>query len=517
MKLLPFLKYDPQDEGPQYLEDLATGYWFSEALFTAVEMGIFTILEPAGKTAAEIAGMLSVDERGLARFLDALSSMGLVSSDGVKYYNTGISKDYLVAGKDLYQGDSILWRKYLSAMWRNLTECIKAGGRVEYGPPDEDPPKRAVRIRRYISAMDRVARTKFLEMETFFAGCPLEGDILDIGAGSGAVAAGFLQRFPATRATLMDLPEVLDYTRELMGARGLEEKVTYCPVNILESWPLNRESFDLIILSNIIHAYAEDEVSGILKQAAETLKPGGIMVIHDFFCEHFPAKAGLFDLNMLINTYNGKVFSQAWVREQLTSLKLYSTGLNPLKTDTAVIFAAKTASSLAALCFDENTRLAVRIREMGFGRVSPISVEDIHVPAWTDMKCRFGCSGYGKRHCPPHGPSPDKTREILKDYRFALLLEGEPPTGAFQLRVLEAEKEVFKAGFHKALAFWAGPCSICDACAGDGICCNPGKPRPSMEGAGIDVFETVRRAGIGLRTLKNSDEYVKYFALLLLE
>jgi hypothetical protein len=38
-----------------------------------------------------------------------------------------------------------------------------------------------------------------------------------------------------------------------------------------------------------------------------------------------------------------------------------------------------------------------------------------------------------------------------------------------------------------------------------------------MEGAGIDVFETVKRAGLGVRTLDEEDAFVKYFALILLE
>jgi len=38
-----------------------------------------------------------------------------------------------------------------------------------------------------------------------------------------------------------------------------------------------------------------------------------------------------------------------------------------------------------------------------------------------------------------------------------------------------------------------------------------------MEGAGIDVYETVRRAGIGLRTLDSRSGFVKYFGLLLVE
>jgi hypothetical protein len=38
-----------------------------------------------------------------------------------------------------------------------------------------------------------------------------------------------------------------------------------------------------------------------------------------------------------------------------------------------------------------------------------------------------------------------------------------------------------------------------------------------MEGAGIDVFETARRAGATVRTLTSKDDFVKYFALVLLE
>lgn len=508
---------DPQNAGPQYLENLATGYWFSETLFTAVEMEIFNHLEPKGGTVEEIALALDADLGGMERFLQALCALGLLTHDGCRYYNTQVSSKYLVAGKENYQGDSILWRKYLTTGWGTLAQCLKAGGRVNYGPPDEEPGELKQRIKSYINAMDRVARTKVLELTPFFDGLPMAGNILDVGAGSGAVAAGFLQRFPDMRATLMDIPEVLEYTRQLMKASGLEDKTAFCPANILESWPVNREGFDLIILSNIVHAYAEQEISDILKKASDVLKPGGVMLIHDFFREHCSTKAAVFDLNMFINTYNGKVFSQKWVREQLSCLKLYSTELIPLETDTAVIFAARSENNLANLSLNTQTRLIAKIKEMGFRQVYPLSVDRIQVRDWVDLKCRYGCNEYGKRHCPPHGPTPEKTRRVLKDYRQALLLEGEPPTDAFQLQVLDAEKEAFKDGFYKAFAYWAGPCSICSGCSNDGSCRNPGRARPSMEGAGIDVFETVRGTGITLKPLKSKEQYVKYYALLLLE
>ncbi|GAW91209.1 DUF2284 domain-containing protein [Calderihabitans maritimus] len=517
MKIPPYLNRDPQEVGPQYLEDLATGYWFSEVLFTAVETGIFTLLDSGGKNIDEIAEALNLSRRGVERFLHALCALGLVIRDGSLYFNTKISRKYLVKGKEDYLGDSILWRKYLHSYWQDLKKCLRMGGRVNFAPAQEEPERLRERIRKYIRAMDCVAKTKVEEIIPLFESCFVKGEILDVGAGSGAITAGFLERYPLTRAVLMDLPEVLDYTRELMRERGFGERVAYCPANILEAWPVGKERFNLVILSNIVHAYAEKEIQFVLERASETLKPEGFLLIHDFFIEHYPEKAALFDLNMFINTYNGKVFSEKWVREELHRQSLYVTELIPLGTDTALMIAAKDKRNLENLCLDAKSRLVARIKALGFRKVCPVPVETIHVPDWADVRCRFGCEQYGKPHCPPNSPSPQKTRKLLKDYTQALLLEGEPPTRNFQYRVLQAEKEAFQAGYYKAFAYWAGPCSLCVSCPPEGKCRRTREARPSMEGAGIDVFETIKRAGLSLRTLKDRDDFIKYFALLLLE
>lgn len=517
IKSLPFLRHDPQFDGAQYLEDLATGYWFSEVLFTAVEAGIFKLLEPKGKEVGEIADSLNFHPKSTERFLAALTDIGLITSDGQYFYNTKLAREYLVEGKENYQGDSILWRKNMADGWRNLDKCLRAGGRVDYAADDEKPEERQKRYRRYISAMDNVARIKVGEILPFFQGLSLKGKILDIGAGSGAVSAGFLTVFPETRATLLDLSDVLEYSAELLSARKLVNRVDFCSANILEPWPLKNKGFDLVILSNIVHAYAEEEISFILEETLKYLNEDGLVIIHDFFLEHYQPKGVLSDLNMFINTYNGKVFSEKWIRTELTRLSLYTTEMISLETDTALIFAAKRENVFEGLKLDPNSRMVARLKNLGFHRIKLINAEEIHVPDWADLRCQFGCGEFGKRHCPPNSPGPEKTRALLKDYTTALLLEGEPPTGDFQRRVLQAEKMAFQAGFHRAFSFWAGPCTLCNLCQTDGICKNTREARPSMEGAGIDVFETMKRAGFNVRTLSSHDDYVKYFALLLLE
>ena len=202
----------------------------------------------------------------------------------------------------------------------------------------------------------RLARTKVREILPFFADISLSGEILDVGSGCGAVSAGFLEHFPGLRATLMDLPEVLGYARELLREKGFHERFEYCPANILEHWPVKEKRFDLIILSNIVHAYSEVEISELLDRAAACLKKDGFLLIHDFFFEHYPEKAFLFDLNMFVNTFNGRVYPAKWLKEQLTRRKLYVTELLPLASDTALVIAGKSPESLQNLCLDLKSR-----------------------------------------------------------------------------------------------------------------------------------------------------------------
>jgi predicted metal-binding protein len=271
------------------------------------------------------------------------------------------------------------------------------------------------------------------------------------------------------------------------------------------------------MLSNIIHAYSEKELPHILTESAGCLKENGVMVIHDFFFEHFPEKAATFDLNMLINTYNGRVFSAKTICEELKSAGLHATPCLPLGSDTGLIVASKRAEVLAELRIDRKAQLTSKVIALGFRNAVVIPVTEIHIPGWTDMRCRHGCGHFGKPNCPPHAPTAEKTRLLLRDYSHALVLEGEPPTRDFQKRILRAEREAFHAGFYKAFAYWAGPCSICDDCANGGKCRNTRDSRPSMEAAGIDVFETMERAGMSVRTLTRKNDFVKYFGLLLLE
>jgi hypothetical protein len=64
---LPYLKNDPARWEFQYLEDLSTAYWYSQVLFSAVEVDLFGRIEEGASTPAALAAATGCQAAALAR------------------------------------------------------------------------------------------------------------------------------------------------------------------------------------------------------------------------------------------------------------------------------------------------------------------------------------------------------------------------------------------------------------------------------------------------------------------
>ncbi len=145
-----------------------------------------------------------------------------------------------------------------------------------------------------------------------------------------------------------------------------------------------------------------------------------------------------------------------------------------------------------------------------------VSPSDIVTDVWVRWKCQFGCGGFGSSlMCPPHTPQPRQTRRMLNGYKRAVLFEAPPGTSG---RIaVELERELFLAGFYKALGLGAGPCNLCSPCPLEPPCRHPDRARPSMEACGIDVYATARRHGFRINVVRDEDDPQHYFGLVLVD
>ena len=149
-------------------------------------------------------------------------------------------------------------------------------------------------------------------------------------------------------------------------------------------------------------------------------------------------------------------------------------------------------------------------------RAKLIHPADVVTGSWVRWKCQFGCGGYdSSRMCPPHTPTPEQTRQMLDEYDHGILFEAS--SNATKTVAAKLEREIFLAGYYKALGLGSGPCELCRRCAVEKGCRHPDKARPAMEACGIDVYQTARNNGFSIEVVKDQNCAQNYYGVVLLE
>lgn len=509
---------DVASDNFQILEDLATAAWNSEVLFAALELGVFDALSDGPVSVEYLATRLGCDGASLERLMAALAALGLVTADSGQYENSPLSARYLARGSLSNAEDILDYRRFLANGWKRLASRIRDGIRINDRPETERREAYEERVFAYVRAMDFQARIKAadaVERLALIAGLqPVR--VLDVGGGAGTWCRALRAKWPQADAVLFDLPEVILAARKLYPDPvhwiGIE---TYA--GDARDLSFGKQSFDLIVLSNILHAYGRDEAGQLLIGAAQSLSAGGLLLIHDYLADGHsssPLKGRLYDLHMMLNTYNGRIYEFKELESMLDAAGLGSSRLFHLGTDTSIVLAQNASSSHQTLIGED--LIEMRARSLGFDFARVIKACDVAVRSWVRIKCEKGCSRYGASlTCPPHSPDEQKMREILSEYTHALLIQATPPSKQFHDRLLSLERLFLLNGYPEALAFGAGPCPVCPTCSPDGKCRCPEKARPSLEACGVDVYETARRAGLSLEPVRDPLGYVRYIGVVL--
>ncbi len=295
---------------------ISGGYWQSFALHTAVKLGIFTILGEDRVSAAGVAARLDASERGVAPLLNALSAMGLVVKKGEIYKNTEESKRLLAKQAPGYIGHIIMHHHHLGESWGRLDESVRTGKPVRVWE-EKDEERESFLMGMFNLAMGIAPG---LAKEIDLAG---RRRLLDLGGGPGTYAIHFCLENPGLRATVFDLAETKPFALKTIERFGLQDRVDFVSGDYVTEPIPGR--YDVAWLSHILHGEGKEDCRRIIDKAVSTLEPGGHLLVHDFLLENtldgplFPA---LFSLNMLVNTAEGRAYSEKEVMTMLTDAGL---------------------------------------------------------------------------------------------------------------------------------------------------------------------------------------------------
>lgn len=291
-------------EAVDRINNVVRGFMASNVLFTAVDGDVFTLLEEE-TTARRVASATGWDARATRMLLDGLVALGFITKAKDKYRNTPEASLTLVPGSAGYQGHIIKHMKHISRSWARLTEAVEKGTGVATDfqeRPEEE-------MRAFILGMKDISRFSAKEMLGVLDLSQYR-HMLDLGTGPGTYGITFLEAYPEMRATLFDRSEVIEIAREEVAKAGLEERVNYRAGDMT----LTDLGFgyDLVLLSNIIHAFGPATNRRLIKKIREAMSPGGLLIIKDFLVDDDrtgPAFGLMFAINMLVGTGEGDTYT----------------------------------------------------------------------------------------------------------------------------------------------------------------------------------------------------------------
>lgn len=281
---------------------------------TAAELNLFTILAEAPLSAGQVASKIQGEARAVAFLMDALAAMSLLSKREDKYLCEPSVAQMLSERSPRTILPIVLHMASLWKRWSYLTDIVKGlgGAKEEY-----DFSKNAGELRSFIGAMHAIGAPMAKRIvEGVDPGASRA--LLDVGGGSGTYTIAFLRAVPEMKATLFDLPEVVEMARERLREEGLLDRTTLVEGDYsLQELP---NGHDLAMLSAIIHSNSPEENLDLFNKVFRALKPGGRILVRDHVMSPdrtFPKDGAIFAINMLVGTTGGGTYTYEEIKDGL--------------------------------------------------------------------------------------------------------------------------------------------------------------------------------------------------------
>jgi SAM-dependent methyltransferase len=303
------------DPGP--IMELATRYWESRCFLTANDLGLFDVLAEGPKSADEVASALGLAHRPTRLLLNACVGLGLLEPCKDGFGNVPSSQFFLVRGSPAYLGNAIRYGSDMWEAWTRLPEALCTGV-----PPlelESYTGKDPERTRHFVLGMHGRA------MGIGAALVPLvdlsgRRRLLDVGGGPGTYSALFARAHPELRATVLDLPPVVDMAEEILSGLGVGDRVETLAGDYRET-PFPGGN-DAVLISGVFHRESEQTCRELISRARDALVTGGLLIVSDVFTDAggaTPVFAALFGLNMMLSAPEGGVHADAdvaaWMQE----------------------------------------------------------------------------------------------------------------------------------------------------------------------------------------------------------
>ncbi|WP_236652378.1 methyltransferase [Streptacidiphilus neutrinimicus] len=315
------------------LRELAFSAACAAAVRAATRLRVADVLGDAPLGAEELAAATGAEPRALARLLRALCCFGIFTEEEGGFAHTEMSRLLREDAPDSLRY-IVLWctEPWTWQAWGALDDAVRSGGSVFkdlYGKEFFDylHAEAAESAQVFNLAMTHSSRQS---AQDFARATDLSGasTVVDIGGGQGHVLAELLEKYPAMRGTLLELPDVVENADPRLRPGGeLADRTSLLAGDCRSAVPVQA---DVYVIKNILE-WDDDSTRRTLGNVVGAARPGARVLVVENLVDDSPSMrfTTAMDLMLMLNV-GGAKHSRASMSALMTEAGLEITDVRPV-------------------------------------------------------------------------------------------------------------------------------------------------------------------------------------------
>jgi hypothetical protein len=273
-------------QGWNKLSHLLFGAAAFQALRASCETGLIDLLgaNPEGLTRESVAVDLNISGRWLDILLKAASATGLIIQKDARYNLTEDLKAVVHSSEWMLFKATVAFEQYITYPGiQDFTESLVSGSNIGL----RHFSGRGDSLYERLSTNPKLQKTFYDYMRSWSQlGSPVlmralaeiaPKKMLDVGGGDGINAEIATRQFPELRATILDLPGVIDVSLAKLELAALSDRIDVVGIDILkDDFPVG---YDTVLFAHQLVIWTEEENCLLLRKANSSLPIGGRVVI----------------------------------------------------------------------------------------------------------------------------------------------------------------------------------------------------------------------------------------------
>jgi SAM-dependent methyltransferase len=262
------------------MNQMLGGYWITQAIYVAAELGIADMLAKGPLTVEALAEQSDADSKSLYRVLRALASAGIFSENGDRTFSlTPLAENLRSDIPGSQRSFAIMSGTEFFQTWGGLLHSVRTGedafskvyGKAFFEYMTDHPDRHRI----YDTAMNGIHD---FETEPVLNAYDFSrfSSIVDVGGGNGLHLAKILQRNPALNGVMFDLPAVAESANAVISGFGLNGRCRIVGGDFFSSVTSGADAY---IMRHVIHDWEDDKAISILSNCREAMNPGGRVLV----------------------------------------------------------------------------------------------------------------------------------------------------------------------------------------------------------------------------------------------